>query len=138
MLGSTNYFFSRQTWHQLADKRVEVYNVLLFKYGYTMKQSEVYLNAFDYFVLNPLSYDGSTLSKDLFDVDDLDLDAMLHDYWYIVYNVAIFVWKGFYNWYKLNGLRFLRLFYTPFKKITTTMTQEQIEAFVNDYYTLMI
>lgn len=172
MLGSRNYFFKSQTQTQLEDKRLEVYNLLKFKYGYTVKQCKVYQKAYNYFLDNRGDgFDGSTFSKDLFDVysfdgkHGLDLDAMLHDYWYIVYNVSfswlyvemadrlfsseiakknksdkyfhIFVFKNFYSWYKLNGLRVLRLVYTPYKKLTSNMTPEQLEAFINDYYTLM-
>ena len=42
-----------------------------------------YLNAFDYFIGHPTEFDGATIVKDLVDIGELDLDAMVHDYDYI-------------------------------------------------------
>ena len=42
-----------------------------------------YLKAFDYFVEHPTEFDGATIVKDLVDIGELDLDAMVHDYDYI-------------------------------------------------------
>lgn len=42
-----------------------------------------YLNAFDYFIGHPNEFDGATIVKDLVDIGELDLDAMVHDYDYI-------------------------------------------------------
>ena len=49
------------------------------------KMSDIsdYLNAFDYFVEHPTEFDGATIVKDLVDIGELDLDAMVHDYDYI-------------------------------------------------------
>lgn len=45
--------------------------------------SEAYLEAFDYFMDNPLDYDGASFVKDLVDLLGLDLAASRHDYDYI-------------------------------------------------------
>ena len=42
-----------------------------------------YLNAFDYFTVHSDKFDGATIVKDLVDIGELDLDAMVHDYDYI-------------------------------------------------------
>lgn len=49
------------------------------------KMSDIsdYLNAFDYFIGHPTEFDGATIVKDLVDIGELDLDAMVHDYDYI-------------------------------------------------------
>ena len=49
------------------------------------KMSDIseYLNAFDYFRNKPDKFDGATIVKDLVDIGELDLDAMVHDYDYI-------------------------------------------------------
>ena len=49
------------------------------------KMSDIsdYLNAFDYFRIHSDKFDGATIVKDLVDIGELDLDAMVHDYDYI-------------------------------------------------------
>ena len=49
------------------------------------KMSDIsdYLNAFDYFTVHSDKFDGATIVKDLVDIGELDLDAMVHDYDYI-------------------------------------------------------
>ena len=49
------------------------------------KMSDIsdYLNAFDYFTIHSDKFDGATIVKDLVDIGELDLDAMVHDYDYI-------------------------------------------------------
>ena len=42
-----------------------------------------YLNAFDYFIGHSDKFDGATIVKDLVDISELDLDAMVHDYEYL-------------------------------------------------------
>ena len=42
-----------------------------------------YLNAFDYFTIHSDKFDGATIVKDLVDIGELDLDAMVHDYDYL-------------------------------------------------------
>ena len=49
------------------------------------KMSDIsdYLDAFDYFTIHSDKFDGATIVKDLVDIGELDLDAMVHDYDYI-------------------------------------------------------
>lgn len=42
-----------------------------------------YKKAFTYFRTFPFKFDGATIVKDLNDLPNLDLDAMLHDYQYL-------------------------------------------------------
>lgn len=56
--------------------------------GYGWPEVEVYKKAYDYFSIHPYEFDGATKTEDLYDLFNLDLDAMLHDYHYIVYNVS--------------------------------------------------
>lgn len=42
-----------------------------------------YKNAFNFFRTFPHKFDGATIVKDLNDLPNLDLDAMLHDYEYL-------------------------------------------------------
>lgn len=86
MLGSKNLFFY-QSPVELAKRRVDVICLLTIK-GYNQKQIELYLEAYDYFGINPSGYDGATAVKDLCDIPWLDLDAMLHDYHYLKFNAA--------------------------------------------------
>jgi len=44
----------------------------------------LYKKAFLYFRNKPYSFDGATIVKDLNDLPNLDLDAMLHDYEYLI------------------------------------------------------
>lgn len=66
-------------------KRMEDY---LLEKNYTLEQIQLYVNAYNYFWSNPNNFDGATLVKDLHDISKLDLDAMLHDYHWLIYNVA--------------------------------------------------
>lgn len=86
MLGSKNHFFT-QPKEILKRKRLEVSFLLSYK-GYSYEQIEIYLNAYDFFTIMPSEFDGATIVKDLMDIIDLDLDAMLHDYQYIAYGIA--------------------------------------------------
>lgn len=42
-----------------------------------------YVRAFNFFRSNPYKFDGATIVKDLNDLPNLDLDAMVHDWHYI-------------------------------------------------------
>ncbi|MFM1776346.1 MAG: hypothetical protein RJA53_1956, partial [Bacteroidota bacterium] len=86
MFGSINIYF-RQSPEALIKGKKEVMYYLASK-GYNDNQIKLYLDAYDYFVVNPTDFDGATLVKDFYDIPGLDLDAMLHDYHYIRYNVA--------------------------------------------------
>jgi len=92
MLGSKNNFFF-QSPIILNAKRKDVEDLLFIK-GYNEKQIDIYLQAFDYFVLKPKDFDGATLVNELIDVygsyghDGLDLDAMLHDWHYVYFRAG--------------------------------------------------
>jgi len=86
MLGSNSTYFY-QSKETLLKLRGNVILLLELK-GYNHHQVTIYLEAYDYFCQNPSQFDGATIVKDLVDIPGLDLDAMLHDYHYIVYNVA--------------------------------------------------
>lgn len=81
MLGSkNNTFFKRPTMLKVLRGKVEQ---LLELKERSYKDIQDYLQAFDFFVKNPTKFDGATIVKDLNDLPNLDLDAMLHDYEYI-------------------------------------------------------
>lgn len=86
MLGSKNKFFFK-TEEQLNGARYDVEYLLAIK-GYSVDEIKIYLDAFDFFAGCPQNYDGATIVKDLVDVPGLDLDSMLHDYHYYVYDCA--------------------------------------------------
>jgi hypothetical protein len=86
MLGGKSAYFSN-TLQKLQIDRINI-RVLLSIKGYEQDQINIYLNAFDYFSNYPNDFDGATISKDLVDIPDLDLDAMLHDYHYLICKVS--------------------------------------------------
>lgn len=166
MLGSTNNFF-KQDKETLLLKRDSVSYMLMIK-GYNQLQIEVYLKAYDYFCENPNGFDGATLVRDLCDIDDLDLDAMLHDFHYLAYNVGVnvilkakadYLYKiGMMRrkeklqkyWVKFLGMRYIAysrlvaltiadIGWIPFARIKRgRMSKKQKEAFMYDYNTLML
>lgn len=79
MFGSKSYFF-KQSISVLNDKRRQVINILTYKNIFI----NTFLDAYDFFVLNPDKFDGATIVKDLNDIKGLDLSSMKHDYNYIV------------------------------------------------------
>lgn len=150
MIGSENHFFS-QPKEAIENMRMGVYYLLRLK-GYSKTQAYVYVKAYDYFTNNPESFDGATIVKDLCDIPDLDLDAMLHDYHYLICNVAADFstklkadWlyakgqerkgKGLYSAYsRFAGLTLIGLGFVPFA-ITKRgcITQKQKDEFMKDY-----
>ena len=81
-------FWSRCDFFKQSELLLRVYRVDLIIFlgmkGYKKIEIKDYLEAYDYFVINPSKFDGATIVKDLHDLYKLDLDAMLHDYNYIV------------------------------------------------------
>ena len=75
----------------LSEKRKDVDSLLLI-WGYELSQRHIYLDAFDYFAKYPKDYNGASMTEDLGDIPGLDLDAMLHDYLYVVL-MACVSWK---------------------------------------------
>ena len=154
MLGSKSTYFHQEA-RILLLKRRDV-NRLLQAKGYDHHEIAIYLNAYDYFCVEKNAYDGATIVKDLCDIIGLDLDAMLHDYHYIVHNAGSnFVtkfqadWiyakgnerkgKGSYSAFsRFVGLTITGIGFVPYAfwkrgKITT----EQKKQLSNDYKTLI-
>ncbi len=102
MLGSKSHYF-HQSKELLFESRDKVFRLLDLK-GYSFNEILIYLEAFDYFCENKTQFDGATIVKDLQDLPRLDLDAMLHDYHYIAYNVGSnFVTKWQADWLYAKG-----------------------------------
>jgi hypothetical protein len=97
MFFSRNSFF-KQSKEILLIKRIDVEKLLNIKEF----DSTEYLIAYDYFCKHTEAFDGATLVKDLPDIPNLDLNAMLHDYKYITQFGII---KKFYwDWEYLQGM----------------------------------
>lgn len=135
MLGSKNNFFKLSP-KNLSKARIDLVSILKIK-GRSYGDIGEYLEAFDYFVSNPSDFDGATVVKDLVDIrienDYLDLDAMLHDFEYIVGANLSFKakWKSDRKYIKgmeLNGkgiriprfilLTIIGIVFVPYKKLT--------------------
>lgn len=102
MLGSKSKYFA-QNKEVLVTNRTRVMKILDYK-GYDISEIIIYLRAFDYFCKNPNDFDGATIVKDLQDLPHLDLDAMLHDYHYLVCNAgASFKTKYQADWMYAKG-----------------------------------
>jgi len=154
MIGSKSTFFAQDS-EILKIYRRQVISILEIK-DYDTEEINVYLKAFDYFCLNCNEFDGATVVKDLQDLPKLDIDAMLHDYQYLVQNVAsTFYTKWYSDWLyakgqerkgkgqyssfsRFIGLTIIGLFFVPYasyKRGEISMNQEK--EFFNDYNTLM-
>lgn len=81
MLGSKNntFYKTRTELDNLYTNMV----LLLFLKGRNEEDIKDYQSAFKYFQRFPFKFDGATIVKDLNDLPNLDLDAMLHDYEYL-------------------------------------------------------
>lgn len=81
MLGSKNntFYKTRTELDNLYTNMV----LLLFLKGRNEEDINQYRKAFQYFQRFPFKFDGATIVKDLNDLPNLDLDAMLHDYEYL-------------------------------------------------------
>ena len=96
-------FFSRNSYFKqpqaiLKAKRFEVAKLLYFK----QVNEKPYLKAYDFFCKYPDKFDGATIVKDLDDIPELDLNAMLHDYRYITDFGVIKKFK--WDWEYLQGM----------------------------------
>ena len=80
-------FWSRDYTFQKSKTELDILrkNIKAYLHIKERKMSDIseYLNAFDYFRNKPDKFDGATIVKDLVDIGELDLDAMVHDYDYI-------------------------------------------------------
>lgn len=86
MLGSKNNYFKRPKEHLEFSHRQMVKFLII--HNYSQMQIGVYEKAFEYFCKYPDKYDGATIVKDLHHIPGLDINAMLHDYHYLVYRCA--------------------------------------------------
>lgn len=103
MLGSKNDFF-QQEMGVLIEKLEQVKLYLKIK-GYSAVEIDIYTQAYNYFCIKIFEFDGATILKDLEDLPNLDLDAMLHDYHYIVYHAGTnfkYKWKA--DWIYFKGI----------------------------------
>jgi hypothetical protein len=125
MLLSKNSFF-KQPKEVLESKRQDVETLLKIK-GF---DSSIYLEAYNYFCENKLDFDGATIVKDLPDIPNLDLNAMVHDYRYILQFGVFRKFRWDWEYYQgMNDLgkgyrtgRFIVLllssiFFTPYKSL---------------------
>lgn len=81
MFGSRNNTFYKSK--EKLDSMYTDMTILLLLKGRNDKDIEDYKKAFRYFRIFPKRFDGATIVKDLNDLPNLDLDAMLHDYEYL-------------------------------------------------------
>lgn len=111
MLGSKNNFFHKPI-DELIEKRTLLKQLLFNGWDLYNSQVNCFLEAYDYFVLNPNEYDGATIVNDLCLIKGLDIFAMIHDYLYIKYNVAVSFINKFYA--DLIYCKLMREFKIPF------------------------
>lgn len=78
MLGSKSKFFLQDD-YALEMFRDSAHKLLLIK-NRKKEEIETYLKSYDFFCKYPTKFDGATIVKDLHDIPNLDLDAMVHDY----------------------------------------------------------
>lgn len=154
MLGSKSTYF-KQSPLLLRRKRNDVEALLAIK-GYSYPEINIYLAAYDYFCTRTLSFDGVTIVKDLFDIPDLDIDAMLHDYHYIVQNAGSnFTTKWKVDWIYAKGnerkgkgsysaytrfvaLTIIGIGFVPYAYVTRgCISEHQKQALQNDYKILI-
>ena len=74
--------FFKQDRETLAEYRYQLRMMLKYK-GRNESEIDLYIEAYDFFCRFTTKFDGATIVKDLVDIEELDLDAMVHDYEYI-------------------------------------------------------
>jgi hypothetical protein len=94
MLGSKSKYFFKSKDGLLLNRKDLIKYLTIWKYS--KKQIDVYLKAFDYFCENPTKFDGATIVKDLYHIPGLDINAMLHDYQYVLHSCATNLKSKFY------------------------------------------
>ena len=62
---------------------------LLQDFQFTDSQLTKFIEAYNYFIINPEKFDGATIVRDNFNIKNLDACAMLHDYMYVKFNVSV-------------------------------------------------
>lgn len=153
MFGSKSTYF-----HQDPEALAKGHQKLIFflkLWGYSEMQISVYEKAFEYFCDFPDDFDGATIVKDLYHIPGLDINAMLHDYHYLIHNAAASLYtkwyadklyakqmeklgKGGASWLRFAGLKVTGI---PFCFVAICkrgfISKEQQLLFFNDYETLM-
>ena len=114
MLGSKN-----NTFYKTRTELDNIYSnmtLLLYLKGRNEEDIWKYKKAFTYFRTFPHKFDGATIVKDLNDLPNLDLDAMLHDYEYLCGAKKSFVrkWRADFDYIRNmekngKGIRVFRL-----------------------------
>ena len=115
MLLSKNSFFKQKDF-VLKRKREIVKKYLELK----EVDTSIYLEAYDYFCENKLDFDGATIVKDLDDIPELDLNAMVHDYRYLTDFGAIKKFK--WDWEYFQGMAKLGKGYRTGRYIALTLS----------------
>lgn len=95
----------------------------------TASEISRYCEAYDFFCKFTTKFDGATFVKDLYDIPNLDLDAMLHDYECLIgaNRNYIFWYKAVWNYFenqrkqgkgnrpgRLIGLSIIGVFFVPY------------------------
>jgi hypothetical protein len=110
---SKNSFF-QQDRSVLSKKRLLLINVLN-DFNFPENRINFFMDAFYYFEKNPTKFDGSTIIKDLYTINNLDSPAMVHDYGYImIRHLSFFKWLpkkmkldiNYYNDMRMLGIPF--------------------------------
>jgi len=153
MYGSkSNYFYQTEDKLKTSLKKMKLF---LYLKDYKTTEQKVYGKAFKFFMNNPHKFDGATIVKDLYDLKGLDIDAMLHDYHFVNYNVgSSFTWKwkadwlfakgnerkgkGLYSAYsRFAGLTIAGVYFVPYTYIMRGKIREwQKQAFTEDFNTI--
>jgi hypothetical protein len=114
MFGSKNNTFFKSK-NELDLIEYDMSQILLLK-GRSLEDIVKYKSAFEYFRIFPHKFDGATIAKDLNDLPNLDLDAMLHDYEYLQGANKSFIkkWRSDFRYIKNmerngKGIRVFRL-----------------------------
>lgn len=87
MLGSSSKFFYQDK--EILDKHYLDLLYVLDMWKVPQPIKKLYIDAYLYFVKYPNQYDGATIVNDLTIIPGLDIWAMVHDYLYIIFNVAV-------------------------------------------------
>lgn len=93
MFGSDNKFFYQDK--ETLDKHYLDLLYILDMWKLPPTIQKLYIDAYLYMVKHPEDYDGATIVNDLTIIPGLDIWAMVHDYLYVVFNVAV-NWKAKY------------------------------------------
>jgi len=87
MLGSESNFFSsdKETLDYIKGEMVHFLKLHKTKTSVI----DLYVEAYEFFIEHPKKFDGATVLKDVEIIPNLDIWAMIHDYMYIKFNVAV-------------------------------------------------